>query len=84
MEAQEAAGLDEDLMLDFSQTLGIPAPRSGRGPSAASILIVATVGTSMVVLDAATGHALAPSGVIATLLLGKDLWGWLRDGRTAE
>lgn len=83
-EAQDAAGLNEDLMFDFSQSLGIPASRSGRGPSAASILIVATVGTSLIVLDASTGHALAPSGVIATLLLGKELWGWLRGDRKPE
>lgn len=82
-EAQEATGLDDEQMLDFSQLLGIPASHRPGAASAAKILFITTVGTSAVVLDLATGH-LAPSGLLFALLLGRDTWNWLREGRKPE
>lgn len=77
-EAQDATGLDYEVMFDFSQFLGIPAPRRPGSPSAAAILFVSTIGSTCVVYNVAAGRVQTLSDVLGALVIGTGLWALLR------
>lgn len=83
-EAQDATGLEDEQMSDFSQFLGIPAPTSPGGVSAAKILFVSAVGLSCVTFDVAAGHVFTATELLGLLINGVVVWTYLHKSKSDD
>ena len=84
-EAQEVTGLDDGVMDGLSVFLGVPPPQGyAGGATAARILFIATLGTCVIVNDVETGQVLTLGSLLNAMVLGREILGWLREGRKPE